>query len=48
MTGAACGAGAVYPSGAPDFTSGCHRGSCCPVICVFLFHVIACFLSFEF
>jgi len=33
-------------SGAPDFTSGFHRGSCCPVICVSLFHVIV--LSFEF
>jgi len=30
----------AYPSGAPDFTSGFHRGSCCPVICVSLFHVI--------
>jgi len=34
MTGAACGAGNTYPSGAPDFTSSFHRGSCCPVICV--------------
>jgi len=40
MTGAACGVGNVYPSGAPEFTSGFHRGSCCPVICVSLFHVI--------
>jgi len=36
---AACGAGNAYPSGAPDFTSGFHRGSCCPVICVSFFHV---------
>jgi len=42
MTGAACGAGNAYPSGAPDF----HRSSCCPVICVSLFHVIV--LSFGF
>jgi len=28
------------------FTSGFHRGSCCPVICVSLFHVVV--LSFEF
>jgi len=46
MTGAACGAGSAYPSGALDFTSGFHRGSCCPVICVSLFHVIV--LSFGF
>jgi len=45
-TGAACRAGNAYPSGPPDFTSGFHRGSCCPVICVSLFHVIV--LSFEF
>jgi len=44
MTGAACGAGHAYPSGAPDFTSGFHTGSCCPVICVYLFPVIV--LSF--
>jgi len=37
MTGAACGAGNAYPSGTPDFTSGFHRGSYCPVICVSLF-----------
>jgi len=43
MTGATCVAGNAYPSGAPDFTS---DGSCCPVICVSLFHVIV--LSFEF
>jgi len=30
MTGGACGAGNAYPSGAPDFSSGFHRGSCCP------------------
>jgi len=29
MTGAACGAGNTYPSGAPDFTFGFHKGSCC-------------------
>jgi len=46
MTGAACGAGNAYPSGAPDFTSGFHRGSCCLVICVSLFPVIV--LSFVF
>jgi len=46
VTGAACGAGNASPSGAPDFTSGFHRGSCCPVICVSLFPVIV--LSFEF
>jgi len=40
VAGAACGAGGAYPSGAPDFTSGFHRGSCCPAICVSLFHVI--------
>jgi len=45
MTGAACGAGNAYPSGAPDFTTGFHRGSC-PVICVSLFLVIV--LSFGF
>jgi len=38
--------GNAYLSGAPDFTSGFHRGSCCPVICVSLFHVIV--LSFVF
>jgi len=32
MTGAACGAGNAYPSGAPDFTSGFDSGSCCPVL----------------
>jgi len=46
MKGAACGAENAYPPGAPNFTSGFHRGSCCPVICVSLFHVIV--LSFEF
>jgi len=48
MTGAACGAENAYPSGAPDFTSGFHRGSCCPVIYVSLFHVIVLCLEFEF
>jgi len=43
MTGAACGAGNTYPSGAPDFTSGFHRGSCCPVVS--LFHVIVLFIG---
>jgi len=44
MTGAACGAG-----NAPDFTSGFHKGSCCPVICDSLFHVSLVFwiLSFD-
>jgi len=46
MMGAACGAGNAYPSGAPDFTSGFHTGSCFPVFCVSLFHVIV--LSFVF
>jgi len=46
MTDAACGVGNTYPSGADDFTSGFHRGSCCPVICVALFHVMV--LSFGF
>jgi len=46
MTGATCGAGNAYLSGALDFTSGFHRGSCCPATCVSLFHVIV--LSFEF
>jgi len=46
LTGAACGAGNAHPSGAPDFTSDFHRGSCCPVICVSLCHVII--LSFGF
>jgi len=48
MTGTACGAGHIYPFGAHDFTSGFHRGSCCPVICVSLhvYHVIV--LSFAF
>jgi len=49
MTGAACGAGNAYPSGASDFTSCFHRGSCCPVICVSLLHVIVLsFGDFEF
>jgi len=46
MAGAACEGGNAYPSGAPDFISGFHKGSCCPVICVSLFHVSV--LSFEF
>jgi len=40
LTGAACGLGNAYPSGAPDSMSGFHRGSCCPVIFLSLFHVI--------
>jgi len=44
MTGAA--SRTCFPSGATDFTSGFHRGSCCPVICVSLFPVI--FLYFVF
>jgi len=44
MTDVACGVRNTYPSGAPDFTSGFQIGSCCPVICVSLFHVIV--LSF--
>jgi len=48
MTGAACGAGNAYSSGSPDFTSGFHRGSCCPVIRFSLFYVIVCLLDFEF
>jgi len=46
MTGTACGAGYAHPSGSPDFTSGFHIGSFCPVISVSLFHVIV--LSFGF
>jgi len=46
MAGVACEGWNAYPSGAPDFTSGFHRGSCCPVTCVSLFHVIV--LSFVF
>jgi len=40
MTSGACRTGNAYPSGVPDFTSGFHRGSCCPVICISLFHVL--------
>jgi len=40
----ACGVGNAYPSGAPDFSFGFHRVSCCPVIPVSLLHVIV--LSF--
>jgi len=46
MMRAVCEAGYAYPFEAPDFTSGFHRGLCCPVNCVSLFHVIV--LSFEF
>jgi len=48
MTGAACGAGNAYPSGAPAFISGFHRGPCCPVIGVSLFQVIVLSFDFEF
>jgi len=34
------------PFRSTDFTSGFHRGSCCPVICVSLFYMIV--LSFGF
>jgi len=40
-------AGNAYPTGAPDFTSGFHRGSWCPVICVSLFHVIVLPFGFQ-
>jgi len=43
---AACGAGNTYPSGAGGFTSGFHRDSCCPVICVSFLHVVV--LSVDF
>jgi len=46
MMSAAYGTGNVCPSEASDSTPGFHRGSCCPVICVSLFYVVA--LSFEF
>jgi len=36
------------PSGAHAFSSGFHRGSFCPVICVSLFHVIVLSFGFEF
>jgi len=42
MTGAACGTGDTYP----DFTSGFHSGSGCPVMCVALVHVIVLFFGF--
>jgi len=46
IAGVACAAGNAYLSGAPGFTFGFHRGSCFPVICVSLFHVIV--LPFGF
>jgi len=46
VTAAVCGSGNAYPSGAPNFTSDFHRGSCCPVICVSLFYVIVLFFGF--
>jgi len=46
MTGATCGAGNDYPSGVPDFTSGFYRGSCRPIICDSLFHVIVLYFGF--
>jgi len=45
MTGAACEAGNTYPSAVPDFTSSFHRDSCCPLICVSLFHVTVFFFG---
>jgi len=39
MMGVACTVGNAYFSGAPDFASGYHTGSCCPVIRISLFHV---------
>jgi len=45
MTGVACEAGNDYPVHL-IYTSGFYRGSCCPVVCVSLFHVIV--LSFVF
>jgi len=48
LTGAACGAENAYPSEAPNFTFGFHRGSCCLVICVSLFHCLVFWiLSFD-
>jgi len=48
VTGAVCGEGNAYTSGASDFTSGFQRGSCCPVICISLFHVsVFWILSFD-
>jgi len=47
MAGAACGAGHAYPSGASDFTSGFHRGSCCPAICVSSYFMKVLSFSFE-
>jgi len=40
MTGAAWGAGNAYPSGAPAFSSGFHKGSCCPAMCVSLVLIV--------
>ena len=31
QTGATCGVGTVYPSGAPEFTTGFQCGSCCSI-----------------
>jgi len=46
MMGAGYGAENAYPSGKHHFTSDFHGGSCYPVICDSLFHVIV--LSFGF
>jgi len=48
--GVACGAGNAYSCGTPDFTSGFHRGSCCPVIFVSLllcYSLVCWILSFD-
>jgi len=50
MTGAACRTENAYPSAAPYFTFGFHRGSYCPVVCVSLFHcncLVVWILSFD-
>jgi len=47
MTGGECRAGNAYPSRALDSTSGFHRSSFCPVICV-LSHFFMKLLSFGF
>jgi len=48
MTVVWCGSGNTYLSGAPGFSSPFHRGSCYPVICLFLFYVHVIAMSFEF
>jgi len=42
--GVACGAENAYPSGAPDFTSGFHRGSFVSPY----FRWFSCYLDFDF